>query len=953
MNSIFFQSRVIPSVFIVLWVSSCAMSIPFVNPSPREPVTIQEASLKSIEIKAVSLPKTRLPAASMEQAKYSYLTLMKSSKTPSLIAESLQRLAEIESMIANNMLDQGKPQQMQGHLKLAAGYYQQLLEQYPEHIDKTVIQYQLARVLELDGEANASEKILGQIAQLNGSEFEVIEAGFRMAERAYSQKRYNQALKLYNKVLLHKNVPEDEQLNSFYNAALFKRGWTQFKKQNYDLAVEDFADLLRLIYVEPKQRNTAEKTLIDETYRVTSLSLSYLNGAKSLAKYFQQNGHTGFERELYLSLADMYMEQQRFHDTATTYSTYVEFNPLSIHAPEFEHKGIEILSKSGFIDLVLTAKENFVMHYQTGANYWQQIQTSRSDKVSNWLYKNLEDVINFYHAKAQQTKKSADYFTAAKWYRIFLNSFGDHKQAYDKRWLLAESLYDAGDKQASINEYQILAYQANSLSVERKEEAGYRIILARQKLLEDVEQHQPSDKVIIDKARAALIQAGLVYKTTFNSAKRVPQVMAQTIELQLASGLTKDAVIHARAMADTKWASELNKKRSREIVANGEFDLKNYGVAEKAYTAVIEHDQYQPAKMDIFHQRRAQSIYKQAEILKQQKKYSQAVEQFLRLGQVEPTSKTRIKAEYDAATLLLEIENYGQAVVILEKFIKRNSKHPLAENIPAKLIVAYEALDNWSGAARQYERIANSSKNNEVARTATWQAATNWMKMSDITSQNTSVALWKKYIKRYPKPYDLSLEARNNLITLYGIQKIKWKQDFWRKKIIQTVDKNKRDDPRSRTLAANSQMSLSTDAFNAFKAIKLSQPLKKSLKQKRQKLKVTLAGFSKALDYRIQSISTQAGHRIGESYALLAKSIMDSERPKKLTDIELEEYEMLLEEKVYPFEDQAIEALEANISLTTSLVWDKWIQQSFNQLELLMPARYNKPEIIDDYATSP
>jgi len=154
-------------------------------------------------------------------------------------------------------------------------------------------------------------------------------------------------------------------------------------------------------------------------------------------------------------------------------------------------------------------------------------------------------------------------------------------------------------------------------------------------------------------------------------------------------------------------------------------------------------------------------------------------------------------------------------------------------------------------------------------------------------------------------------------------------------------------------LAGQAQVSLSNDIFDAYKVIKLTQPLRRSLTNKRAKLKATLKGFSKVLDYRLQPLSTQAGHKMGESYALLAKAIFNSERPKGMSDIELEEYDTLLEERVFPIEDQAIEAFEANVSLTTQGVWDKWIRESFAQLEILMPARYIKPEVMDDYATTP
>lgn len=921
--------------------------------SEKKPEVIKEAGISSLSIEPYTLPETKLPSSSLFKAKDSYLNLLNSTQSDAIKAESLQRLAEIESMIAENKLEQGQQEEMHAHLQLAASYYEQLLKKYPEKIPPTKIRYQLAHIYDLNGEQASSQTILSGLAQLKGDDHEVIEAGFRMAENAYSQKQYPKALGLYNKVLSFKNQPESGQLNSFYNTALFKRGWTHFKRQHYDLAVADFISLLDIIYLKAEQRSVANNNLIMETYRVSALSLSYMNGAESLSGYFSRQGHKDYEAELYLALADLYNQQQRYQDTASTYFVFVKSNPLSEQAPEFEHRGILVLSKSGFIDLVLKAKENFVEHYQTGADYWQKTQYVRTDKMSKWLYANLDDVINFYHAKAQKSKIKSDYQTAAKWYRVFLNSFQDHPKANDKRWLLAESLNDSGDINASINEYLRLAYDKNGLAAKRKDEAGFRVLLGRQTLFKQLEEQKTASAELIKQSRKQLIDAGLQYKTSFFGNKRVPLVVAQTVELQLAAGTTRNAVDLSRTMKTTKWATKDQLKRSREVIANGEFDLKNYKLAEQAFTDIFKSDRYKASKMQIFHERRAQSIYKQAEALKQDKKYAEAVDQLLRIGKVEPKSKVRANAEFDAATLLLQLKNYTKAITVLKQFAVDYPKNPLTASIPSKLIVSYEALENWSAAANQYELVAGNSKNTELARTASWQVAASWMKLTDKKSRENSVAAWKKYIKKYPKPFDLSLEARNHLITLYGQLKVTWKQNFWRRKIILTVDSNKLQEVRARTLAAQSQISLSTDDYKAFKAIKLTQPLKKSLKKKRQKLNASLKGYSKVLDYRIQPLATQAGFRIGELYAILASSMLESERPKGMSELELEEYEILLEEKAFPFEDKAIEALEANISLTTSAVWDQWIMNSFSELEKLMPARYLKPEIIDDYVNTP
>ena len=165
MNTIFYRQplmKIIIAVLItVLMVSGC--SVIELGKSPY----ITEASIKSLTLEPIVLPSTKLPATSLEQAKTSYLMLLQNTKSAALIAESLQRLAEIETMIAENKLDQGQSEQMNIHLKLAADYYQQLLANHSNKIEVSKIQYQLASVLELDGQPTLSQNLLTDLAQLN------------------------------------------------------------------------------------------------------------------------------------------------------------------------------------------------------------------------------------------------------------------------------------------------------------------------------------------------------------------------------------------------------------------------------------------------------------------------------------------------------------------------------------------------------------------------------------------------------------------------------------------------------------------------------------------------------------------------------------------------------------------------------------------------------------------
>jgi Flp pilus assembly protein TadD len=76
---------------------------------------------------------------------------------------------------------------------------------------------------------------------------------------------------------------------------------------------------------------------------------------------------------------------------------------------------------------------------------------------------------------------------------------------------------------------------------------------------------------------------------------------------------------------------------------------------------------------------------------------------------------------------------------------------------------------------------------------------------------------------------------------------------------------------------------------------------------------------------------------------------MASERPKKLKSDELEQYNALLEEQAFPFEEQAISIYEINTKRAPEGVYDESVRKSFEALAKLKPARYGKVEHSDGW----
>ena len=113
-----------------------------------------------------------------------------------------------------------------------------------------------------------------------------------------------------------------------------------------------------------------------------------------------------------------------------------------------------------------------------------------------------------------------------------------------------------------------------------------------------------------------------------------------------------------------------------------------------------------------------------------------------------------------------------------------------------------------------------------------------------------------------------------------------------------------------------------------------------------------IAAYSDAAAYGVAEVTTAATYRLGEVYQQFSIDLMDSDRPADLDVDALEQYEILLEEQVFPFEEKAIDLYKANASRAPAGVYDEWVRKSFQQLARLMPARYAKKERSEDVVTA-
>ncbi|MEM8660777.1 MAG: hypothetical protein AAGF35_07830 [Pseudomonadota bacterium] len=193
-------------------------------------------------------------------------------------------------------------------------------------------------------------------------------------------------------------------------------------------------------------------------------------------------------------------------------------------------------------------------------------------------------------------------------------------------------------------------------------------------------------------------------------------------------------------------------------------------------------------------------------------------------------------------------------------------------------------------------------------------------------------------------PTSERLEAMHRMTELYTMQGDTIQQKEWLTRIVAEHESQSEATERSIYLAAKSSSALAQYDFEHFSSLPLDYPLKQSLKAKKKAMQQTLAAYQATAAYGVEQYVTLSSYRIAQVYQQLSADLMHSPRPRNIDALALEQYEMMLEEQAFPFEEKAIALHETNARRSWEGIYDEWVKASFVALSELLPARYGKTE---------
>ena len=815
--------------------------------------------------------------------------------------------------------------------------YKKLLDKYPLYERNDQVLYQMSRAYEELGQVEAAMDVMNRfIKSYPGSRY-MDEVQFRRAEYYFSRKKYLDAEEAYQSIVTIGSG------SSYYELALYKLGWAFYKQELYEEALNKYFDLLdykvSIGYDFDQQHDQIEGKRVEDTYRVISLSFSNLGGAEEVVDYFARHGQRSYEDKVYSNLGEFYLTKRRYSDAAASYKAFVGLYPFHEVSPHFNMRVIEIYKKGGFAKLVVDAKKEFAKTYALDSEYWHYFELASRPEVVGYLKTNLKDLANHYHALYQDKRfakeKGSNYGEALLWYRTYLASFPGEEESPGINYQMADLMLENKAFGEAALAYENTAY--NYPLHEKSSAAGYAAVYAYREELKVVAQSRRGE------VKLQIIKSSLKFADTYPKHEKVAIVLGAAADDLYEMKNYALAVKTAHKLIDNYPAADKDLVRSAWlVVGHASFDMTQFADAEQGYVQVLrltpESDKSRTKLLDNL----AASVYKQGEQANLVQDYKTAAEHFLRIGKLAPASKIRVTAEYDAAAALIQLQDWTRAAQVLLAFRENFPNHELQPEATKKVAFVYRSAGKLELAAAEYERIERESSDDEVRRGALIIAAELYQ---ETGAREKELAVYKRYVGFFPKPLEQALEIHNKIAGVYQVlgDDGKYLDSL---KMIVALDKSagKAGTERTHYLAAQASLVLTRPLYDRFAGVALVKPLKDNLLKKKKYMKAAIDGYTKLVDYEVADVTAAATYYMAEIYYNFSRSLAKSERPDNLDSVELEQYELALEEQIYPFEEKAIDVHKKNIELLHLGVYSSWIDKSIGKLASLVPASYARAE---------
>lgn len=726
------------------------------------------------------------------------------------------------------------------------------------------------------------------------------EVSFRLGEYYFETGQIGEAEEMYKKIL-------SRPLSSFYEKGIYKLGWINYKLDSFERAIDMFMAMVDRRW----EGSAAESGQTQEGINCIVMSMSAMKNTSKALAYLESKGLRGYTPAVLLNYGERLMDETRYNEAILVYKYFSEKLKDDPLAPSVYDRLADLYERTGDVKESLLKRWELAEQFNSSTQWYFNNFPNGSEKINSLVSSALLYTSKRYHflgkkGEAESLEK------AMTGYKLFLTSFPNAPETKEVTLLLAEALFDGKRFAEAAVEYESAAkMHKDSPAVP---DLVYSSFLSYEMVFQadKKEDHVKAAEKLLETYKDLLARNPKLAKARM----RVAEMYG---ELELYPG-ARSALVPLLKLNESAAAQRMT----------AEFFIKekNFASAEEMYSKLAEDKG--PAEVK---ERLAQVRFVMAEGLYKNGKAKEAADKFNQAFFTHQGSTVSEAALIKLGHIYLGLKEYGNLETSADRLLK---SFPNSEITAAFLIEAANGVREVRPllAAKLYESSSVITKDPK-------EQSALLIASGSLYEENGELVKAEAIFRKYLEKKDIPVAEEAGLLLKVGQIQTRAKKKEAKETLGKVVSMRGLIDDG---IIARASLLLLWDREREYIDMRLAQPFEETFKKKTDALNALTVNYTEIAKSKVPDIIPEVYYRMGTLFENFRDSIIKSERPGGFSSEQAEEYNFLLEEKAYPYDEQAVKVYERCTDSARKLsVFTEWTDKCFTRLSELRPAVYKRP----------
>lgn len=785
----------------------------------------------------------------------------------------------------------------------AIDLYKAILAEDPEFPHSDAVLFNLGMILSDDGQADASVYLARLVEEYSDSP-DCQEAWLRMGNDRFDSKDYAGCIAFFE----HAVAGSDP---AFTAIAYYKLGWAYFEGDRFGESASAFGRLMDLYAEETELAKAMDLKDEAEEYLVHSLARS--GGASAFRDYFDTVGYRDYESRILNSLGHLMRSVSLYGEAIECDALWLKRYPLEPHAPAVAERMVRTYRSWNKADLARAAKLEQAERFLPGSPWYEaNSDPSLQKQAEQFAQSAYREAAAYHHHQARQSDGATSWGSALSNYEIYLTYWPKSHDAPRLHLMAGEVAGRLEQYSLAVRHFEIAA---SSDSLELALDASWQQVAVTDAWYRS---SQPApDANGADSLALELLNTGSRFVDRFPQDTRGADIIWRQGNIAYGHGWFERAAA-SFAMMSARYPTDPRASTAVRMTGDAHYRRGDFEAAGAAYEDALALAQTsgQDSIAAVLQTSIPLCYYKHAEGVADADTTNgarAAAHLFARVAERWPDFEHADLALYRAGLGFSQRGNSADAAQAWEQLLARHPESDYARDSAIQIAIVHEKVGNPQDAARAYERFSRLYPEDADAPEALVKAIDLLVEANDEAGAER---MRNFFLDRFPDDTQMAMEIRAaraakelanvsaGSVTLGSLLGTSAAGATGSQLQAYLDLATTHPELASAEILAQVDYLRAEEAYPSYSAIKLTQPLPKSIEKKKAKLEELLTLYDRCSTHGIADYSRAAAFRIGQVLIEFGDALLASERPADLSEEDLLAYDEVLEEQCWAFYDR-------------------------------------------------